>query len=63
LSAYALATASYLPTLRRYRRSPLYALLLPLIALFYMTATLGSALSYWFGTGASWKGRAYGAGH
>jgi hopene-associated glycosyltransferase HpnB len=60
---YALATASYLPTLKRYRRSPLYALLLPLIAAFYMSATVGSALSYWFGGGASWKGRAYGSGH
>jgi len=63
LGGYLLAAVSYLPTLRRYRLSPAYALLLPLIAVFYMTATVGSALAYWFGGGASWKGRAYGTGH
>jgi hopene-associated glycosyltransferase HpnB len=54
-----LAALSYLPTLRRYRRSPLWALALPFIALFYMAATLGSALNHWFGRGARWKNRAY----
>jgi hypothetical protein len=34
-------------------------LLLPLIALFYMAATVGSALDYWRGKGAKWKNRAY----
>jgi hopene-associated glycosyltransferase HpnB len=62
LGAFALAAASYLPTLARYRRNRLWSLALPLIALFYMAATLGSALNYWLGTGASWKNRAYGAG-
>jgi hopene-associated glycosyltransferase HpnB len=57
--AYALAALSYQPTLRRYRRSPLWALGLPLIALFFMAATLDSARSYWFGRGAHWKSRAY----
>jgi hopene-associated glycosyltransferase HpnB len=61
LAAFALAGISYLPTLRRYGRSPLYSLALPLIAMFYMAATLGSALNHWFGKGASWKNRAYGA--
>jgi len=60
LTSFALAGLSYLPTLKRYGRSPLYALLLPVIALFYMSATLGSALTHWFGSGASWKNRAYG---
>jgi hopene-associated glycosyltransferase HpnB len=59
--AFLLAAVSYLPTLRRYRRSPLWSLALPLIALFYMAATAGSALSYWLGRGASWKRREYGA--
>jgi len=59
LSTYVLAALSYLPTLRRYRRNPLWALALPLIALFYMAATLGSALNHWFGRGARWKNRAY----
>jgi hopene-associated glycosyltransferase HpnB len=61
IAAFLLAAVSYLPTLARYRRSPLWALALPLIALFYMGATVGSALSYWLGRGASWKRRDYGA--
>ena len=60
LATFALAALSYLPTLRRYRRNPLWALALPLIALFYMAATVGSALNYWLGRGARWKNRAYG---
>jgi hypothetical protein len=58
--AFSLSVASYLPTLRRYGRSPLWAPALPLIAAFYMAATVGSALSYWRGTGARWKSRSYG---
>jgi len=61
LCAGAIAAFSYLPTLRRYERSPLFALALPAIALFYMAATVGSALTHWFGRGASWKNRAYGS--
>lgn len=57
--AFALAALSYLPTLRRYRRSALWALGLPLIALFYMAATVGSAIQYWFGRGSRWKTRSY----
>jgi hopene-associated glycosyltransferase HpnB len=52
-------SASYLPTLRRLGASPLWSLLLPLIALFYMGATVGSALRYQFGPGVVWKSRAY----
>ncbi len=59
LMAFLLAALSYLPTLVRYRRNPLWALALPLIATFYMAATLGSALNHWFGRGARWKNRAY----
>jgi hypothetical protein len=62
LAASALAAVSYLPTLSRYGRSPLWVLALPLIALFYMAATCGSALDYWRGRGARWKARAYGSG-
>ncbi len=61
LAAFALAAASYMPTLARYRASRLWALALPGIALFYMAATLASALNHWRGTGATWKNRAYGA--
>jgi hopene-associated glycosyltransferase HpnB len=59
LAAYGLAVISYQPTLRRYRRNPAWALCLPLIALFYLAATLASALDHWQGKGASWKNRAY----
>lgn len=61
VAAFLLAALSYLPTLARYRRSPLWSLALPLIASFYMAATLGSALNYWLGRGARWKNRAYGS--
>jgi hopene-associated glycosyltransferase HpnB len=61
LAAFVLAGVSYLPTLTRYRQSLLWALTLPLIALFYMAATLGSAVNYWLGRGARWKNRAYGS--
>ncbi len=54
-----LAAISYQPTLMRYRRNPAWALALPLIALFYMAATVGSAINYWRGTGAQWKSRSY----
>jgi hopene-associated glycosyltransferase HpnB len=59
LVAFTLGAVSFLPTLRRYRQNPLWALALPLIALFYMAATLESALQHWRGGGARWKGRDY----
>jgi len=62
IGACALAAISYLPTLRRYGRSPAGAIALPLIALFYMAATVGSALDHWRGAGARWKNRSYGGG-
>jgi len=54
-----LAVLSYVPTLMRYRRNKLWAMALPLIALFYMAATVASALNFWRGRGANWKNRAY----
>jgi hopene-associated glycosyltransferase HpnB len=62
LAAYGLSVISYMPTLARYGRNRFWALALPLIALFYMAATVGSALNYWRGRGARWKSRAYGSG-
>jgi len=56
-AAWLLMSAAYLPALRFYRRSPLWAPLLPLVAAFYLGATLHSAAAYWRGTGGSWKGR------
>ena len=60
-AAFGIAAISYMPTLTRYGRSPVWAMVLPLIAVFYMAATLGSAVNYWRGRGARWKSRAYGA--
>jgi hopene-associated glycosyltransferase HpnB len=59
MAACALAVFSYIPTLARYERNKAWALTLPLIALFYMAATVGSAMNYWRGKGANWKNRAY----
>ena len=59
LAACILAAVSFLPTLARYSRAYVWALALPLIALFYMAATLSSAINYWRGKGANWKDRAY----
>jgi hopene-associated glycosyltransferase HpnB len=59
LAAWLMLSASYLPTLRRFGRSPLWAPLLPLVAGFYMGATIGSAANHYLGRGAAWKGRAY----
>jgi hypothetical protein len=54
---WALMAGAYLPMVRFYRRSPLWALALPVIASFYLIATLDSALRYWSGRGGTWKGR------
>lgn len=59
--ASSLAILSYLPTLRRYGLSRLWALALPLIAVLYLEATIASARRYWRGAGAQWKRRDYGA--
>jgi hopene-associated glycosyltransferase HpnB len=57
--AWLMLAGSYLPTLRRFGRSPLWAPLLPLVASFYMAATVGSAVNHYRGRGVAWKGRAY----
>jgi len=59
-AAFLLTMISYMPTLGRYGQSRALALAMPLIALFFMAATIGSAVNYWFGTGATWKNRSYG---
>lgn len=59
LLAWLLMSATFVPTLRSFRRSPVWAPLLPGIALFYMAATIGSAASHHFGQGVQWKSRAY----
>jgi hopene-associated glycosyltransferase HpnB len=61
LAAWLLMALSFQPMLRFYRRSPLWGLALPLIALFYAGCTLLSALRHWRGRGGMWKGRAQAA--
>jgi hopene-associated glycosyltransferase HpnB len=56
--AWALMSLTFLPTVRFYRLSPLWAPLLPLAAFFYFYATWVSAMRYWLGRGGEWKGRA-----
>jgi len=51
--------ASYLPTLRYYRRSMLWAAMLPLVGSAYLFMTWSSALRYWRGKRSEWKGRLY----
>lgn len=55
--AWLLMSASYVPMLRFYGRSPLYALTLPLTACLYLWATLLSAWRHHRGQGGQWKGR------
>ncbi|HKM64756.1 MAG TPA: glycosyltransferase [Acidisphaera sp.] len=57
--AWAASAASFLPTLGRFGASMLWALALPVIAVFYVAATIGSAVDHWRGRGVSWRGRDY----
>ena len=59
--AWTLMSLLYLPTLRFYSLSPLWAPLLPAVAAFYSYATLLSATRYYLGRGAQWKGRSQAA--
>ena len=58
LAAWALMAITYLPTVKFYRMSPLWAAALPAAAAFYTYATWISAVRYWLGRGGQWKGRA-----
>src|SRR2546423_11630849 len=55
--AWLLMTLSFLPMVRFYSLSPLWAPMLPVIAVFYAGATIHSALQYWMGRGGEWKDR------
>jgi hopene-associated glycosyltransferase HpnB len=56
--AWLLMSASFLRSVRYYRLSSAWTLLLPAAALFYGFATLLSAVRFWLGRGGQWKGRA-----
>jgi hopene-associated glycosyltransferase HpnB len=57
-AAWTAMTITYSTMVRYYRLNPAWALSLPLAALFYLGATVHSALNYWSGSGGGWKGRA-----
>lgn len=59
LATWLVSVGSFLPTLRRFRLSPLWAVTLPFVALFYTAATVGSAINHYCGRGVVWKNRAY----
>ena len=61
LVAWFLMALTYLPTVRFYGLSPLWAPFLPVAAAFYTYATWLSAVRYWLGRGGQWKGRAQAA--
>ena len=56
-AAWVAMTITYATMVRYYRMNPAWALTLPLAALFYLGATIHSAVKYWNGRGGDWKGR------
>jgi hopene-associated glycosyltransferase HpnB len=59
LAAYLAMVLAFQPVLRFYRRSPLWGLGLPVIALLYMFYTLDSAYRHARRRGGQWKGRVH----
>jgi len=59
LVAVVAMVAAYLPTLRFYRLSPLWALLLPITGTLYLLMTIDSAWRYFRGVRSTWRGRVY----
>lgn len=56
-AAWLIMSLLYLPMVRFYRQSPLWAGLLPITALLYLGATITSAWRHYRGRGGQWKGR------
>jgi hopene-associated glycosyltransferase HpnB len=54
LAVWAAQAGSYVPTLRRFGCSLMWAPALPLVAAFYMAATIGSAVNHHLGRGVVW---------
>ena len=53
------AAVTYMPTLIYYRRSPAWALLLPIIGALYLAMTVDSAYRFSRGIRSEWRGRVY----
>lgn len=58
-AAWLLMSTLFQPTLRYYRLRSFWGFVLPAIALFYLGATLSSALRHYLGRGGGWKARTY----
>lgn len=61
LAAWVLMAIAYLPTVRHFRQSPVWAATLPVAGVLYTLMTVHSAFRHWQGRGGAWKGRHYGA--
>ena len=59
LACWIAMAAAFQPILRRYQRNPAWGAALPLIALFYLAATLASAARFHRGQGGTRKSRHY----
>ena len=57
LSAWVMSAVLFTPAVRMYRAPWWTAFCLPGIAVFYLIATVESAVRYWSGNGGEWKGR------
>lgn len=56
-AAWLISAILYMPSVRLYRAPLWTAFALPAIAIFYLIATMESAIQYWIGKGGQWKGR------
>jgi hypothetical protein len=56
--AWIIMALMFQPILRFYSLSPLWGIMLPVIAAFYAAFTLDSAIQCWLGRGGMWKERA-----
>lgn len=56
-AAWGLMGIAAAPIYRHYRLCPVRGFLMPAVALFYSGAVIHSAIQYWRGKGAFWKGR------
>nr|MBL0715218.1 hypothetical protein [Desulfobacterales bacterium] len=59
LCAFITMMLGYIPTLKFYHLSWKWAFLMPLIGLLFLAMTWTSAIRFWQGKGAKWKGRSY----
>ena len=59
LCAFMAMMLGYIPTLKFYHLSWKWAFLMPLIGLLFLAMTWTSAIRFWQGKGAEWKGRSY----